>query len=201
MKVVEASFEARSGKKKLRILIPEKKEPEQPEIKTGYISGISPSILIGAMPGMQQQQQEEEEDEQMSDITNLKKNAIDIPDIETERPEEAVLTEEDIKVIDMKYPLVPREPKKGERVFAYAHVRYESRLNEIVYYIIEPPLNMHAKQILENVKEFIQEKLDVNFAQVRRQEAIDYINNMFGRAIKYFKINYSNKYFNDDKWN
>jgi flagellar protein FlaI len=186
MKYVIASFQTRYGKKRLKIRAAPEKEEQLPEVKTGYIGAISPSIIIGSVP----EEQKKEEEEEMKDITELLEDAIELPDIKGEKFVELPFQEEDMKVINIKYPLIPREPKKGERVFAYSHIIFDRRLNELVYYVVEPPLDISARQVLENIKEFIQEKLDINFAQVRKQEAIDYITELFNYAIKYFKVKY-----------
>jgi flagellar protein FlaI len=189
VKYATAFFKTSTGKKKLRIVVRDKQQPqeEEPVVKTGYIGAIQPSILLGGMPGVPEQK---EQNEHMKDITDLLERAVELPAMTEEKFVVLPADEEDLKTVNFRYPLIPKEPKQGERVFAYAHIYFDRLLNEVVYNVVEPQLDMAAREILENVKEFIQEKLDINFAQVRKQEATDYINELFNRAVKYFKIKY-----------
>lgn len=205
MKYATAYFDTRSGKKKLKIRIPEKEEKAE-QIQTGYIGAAMPGMFGITTPNIVIQANKAETVEEMTaeqigdqiiegqdslkDIKVALGNAMEIPNIQSEKFVDVPLHEEDIKIIDVKYPLIPRVPKKGERIFAYAHIFFDRRLNELVYYVVEPPLDVGARHLLESIKEFIEEKLDINFAQVRKQEAVDYIDELFGRAIKYFRVRY-----------
>lgn len=105
----------------------------------------------------------------------------DIPDIERA----AEPTEEALHSVRLRYPLIPKTPKQGERVFAYANIYFDTRLNELVYQVVEPPLA--SQKLLEEIKEYIQEKLDVNFAQIRSSDAFSYVETMFEKALIFFR--------------
>ncbi len=110
---------------------------------------------------------------------------IELPDIPTEKL--AVADTGDIQLTNLKYPLIPSTPAKGERIFAYAHIYFDRRVGEVVYKIVEPLLGDNQK-ILDEIKEYIVEKLDINFAQIRKNEAVSYLNAVFAKAVSYFKI-------------
>ncbi len=136
-----------------------------------------------------------EETEGKFSITGGVLTGIGVPEIKTEaenikeREAEAMANEtlEDLKLIDIKYPLIPSKPKTGERVFAYAHVTFDRRSNEIVYSVIEPKLDDIEKELLASIKEYIQEKINVDFSQVRKKNAMNYITDIFDLALGYLK--------------
>src|SRR5262245_26514837 len=108
-------FNSKFGKRKL-VLKPLAKKPEavedQVSIKTGYIGAINPSVLIGSTPGALAgaggggNEDKGEEDETFKDVAILRDQAIDLPEIESEKIVEVPFKEEDIKVINLKYPLI-----------------------------------------------------------------------------------------------
>ncbi len=89
-------------------------------------------------------------------------------------------------MVDIKYTLIPRVPTKGVPIFAYVHIA--KRGHETVYSLMEPRLMADARKKLEEIKEYIQEHVDIDFGQLRKQEAITYVNKIFEEALNYFKI-------------
>src|SRR3989338_8900885 len=65
-------------------------------------------------------------------------SGIEMPKITSEKL--AVTAAEDIKLVNSKYPLIPANPAKGERVFAYAHIFFDRGSGELVYNVVEPPI-------------------------------------------------------------
>lgn len=112
-------------------------------------------------------------------------DGIEIPDIMTEKID--VEAAEDIKLVNAKYPLIPSRPAKGEKIFAYANIIFDRRIGELVYNIVEPPIG-NNQHILDAIKEYVQEKLNINFAQIRKSEAIQYLNDAFTKALSYFNV-------------
>ena len=116
---------------------------------------------------------------------------IAIPEIPTPHAQLGEKEEEDINElqnIEMKYPLIPKNPKQGERVFAYAHIFFDKGTNELVYEVIEPHLDKSMKMLLNQIKEYIQEKIDISLGEVRRREAFAYISDIFEKAVAYLKV-------------
>lgn len=182
--------------KKRRVVLklgpPKAKQEEQP-MKTGYIGYVGQMPVMHMNMNVQQQGDDKKSEllerweEVIESARKLKINAIKIPEIESPPPEEQLKTD-DLKVINIKYPLIPQNPRKGERIFAYAHIFFDQKTGEIVYNVIEPVLSTRDKIVLNEIKEFIQEKLDINFAQIRKADAAGYISDIFNKAISYFKI-------------
>ncbi|NOZ82109.1 MAG: type II/IV secretion system ATPase subunit [Candidatus Micrarchaeota archaeon] len=90
----------------------------------------------------------------------------------------------DLSKINMTYPLIPRNPKKGERVYAYAHIKWSPEDYSLVYNVIEPPLTEEDKKLLESIKDVIVEKLDVDFARLRKEDAVEYLKKKFEETLK-----------------
>src|SRR3989344_4325416 len=67
----------------------------------------------------------------VSSVQGIAIPEIPTPHMQFDEKEEDDITE--MQSIDIKYPLIPKNPKQGERVFAYAHVFYDTNSNEIVY--------------------------------------------------------------------
>ncbi len=86
--------------------------------------------------------------------------------------------------INVKYPLIPRNPKQGQKVFAYAHIRWSQKDYSLVYYVIEPKLTPREKSILEKVKKIIMERLDIEFESLKRKEAKEYLEKRFMEIIR-----------------
>ncbi|MBS3051420.1 MAG: type II/IV secretion system ATPase subunit [Candidatus Aenigmarchaeota archaeon] len=107
---------------------------------------------------------------------------VAVPDIKSEKI--PVIDTEEIQRTNIKYPLIPSNPAKGERIFAYAHIYFDRRSGELVYDVIEPPVS--DQQLLNSIKEYIEEKLDINFSQIRKGDAISYLNVVFSKALSYF---------------
>jgi flagellar protein FlaI len=84
------------------------------------------------------------------------------------------------------YPLIPRKPKPDEKIFAF--VRIVRHGNEIIYELHEPHLTPDQKKTLEEIKDYIQEKMDVDFRQIKKKEATEYLRKTFENAFDYFKI-------------
>ncbi len=89
-------------------------------------------------------------------------------------------------MVDIKYTLIPRIPSKGAPIFAFVHIAQRGK--EIIYHIMEPKLAEEDKKKLEEIKEYIQENVDIDFGQIRKREATTYVTKIFEQALNYFRI-------------
>ena len=113
-----------------------------------------------------------------------KVSGIDLGKIRAIKPVAEEEKTVDVRRIDIKYPLIPRNPKPGEKIFAYAHIRWSPKDYSLVYYVIEPRLTEKEKRILENIKKIIMEKLDVEFDALKRKEAKEYLISKFREIVQ-----------------
>lgn len=68
--------------------------------------------------------------------------------------------------VNMSYPLIPPNPKKSERVFAYANIKWDPKQEILIYSVIEPFISDRDRETIEEIKRVLEEKLDVNFAKI-----------------------------------
>ncbi|MEK6888123.1 MAG: type II/IV secretion system ATPase subunit [Candidatus Aenigmatarchaeota archaeon] len=154
-------------------------KPREPkEIKTGIIASDS-------VPMQQPQMYQYSYSQQPTQTRAV--DGISLPEIHTEKL--AIADDKDIQMTEMKYPLTPANPAKGEKIFAYAHIYFDKRLGELIYNVVEPPIGKY-QTILNEIKEYIQEKLDINFSQIRKGDAIKYIDVVFTKSLAYFKAKF-----------
>jgi flagellar protein FlaI len=119
----------------------------------------------------------------------FKYNGLPFPDIKSNiKPSELSFKKEEIHEVDIKYPLIPKKPQKDEEVFAYAHIFWDKEHHELKYIVVEPSIGQREAQFVEDIKEFIREKIDIDFAAVRKYEAKNYVYKKVDDAMEYFKL-------------
>lgn len=114
---------------------------------------------------------------------------VPFPKIESEiKPIEKKFKKEKLTKIDIKYPLIPRNPRRNEEIYAYAHIYWDKDSNELRYDVVEPELTENDKKLLNIFKEYIREKIDIDFAAVKKFEARNYLFKKIDDALEYFKM-------------
>ncbi len=180
-KFTKLHYSAITGKK----LVLFKSAGEQQKIESGYIvrqGGFMPfDGPITLQTNIQQQF-----DAPQQKVEFLQEDTVAFPEIVTEKLTDIPYIEEELLPINLRYPLIPKDPKGG-RVFAYSHIYFDQASNELIYTVIEPAINESVKKLIKNIKFYIQEKLDVNFTQVRGKTAEGYVTRLIENALRYFK--------------
>jgi len=114
---------------------------------------------------------------------------IELPNISYSVKEELEdVSESSRRNIDIKYPLVPKNPKKDEHVMAYAHIHWDDKIGNLIYEVIEPKITDEDKKKIFIIKEYIEDKINIIFDEINKKEAIDYLNKKISEAFRYFKI-------------
>ncbi len=103
-------------------------------------------------------------------------------------PIEKKISPVELRTINIKYPLIPENPKRNEPIFAYAHIYWDAKEEEIRYNVVEPQLTEKEKELLEMIKKYIKEKVDIDFTGLRKYEAINYLHKKIDDALKYFEV-------------
>ncbi|MFH0832566.1 MAG: type II/IV secretion system ATPase subunit [Candidatus Aenigmatarchaeota archaeon] len=152
---------------------------ELPEtVKEEPPSSMHPShriMLRLKKKGAAEAKKDEEGNEEIIEIVE----GIKIPEIKTTM--ERIEHETELIRADIRYPL-------GES--CSAHIMFDKNINEMVYHIEEPKIDESQKILLMEIKNYIQEKIDMDFAQLRKKDALDYIIKIFDKALDYFKVKY-----------
>ncbi len=73
--------------------------------------------------------------------------------------------------LNVFYNLIPRFPKRGEDIFAYANIAWNPNEAAVLYNVIEPPLTDADKEIIAQIKKDLEEKLDVDFYKIGEEMA------------------------------
>ncbi|MEK6934830.1 MAG: type II/IV secretion system ATPase subunit [Nanoarchaeota archaeon] len=83
---------------------------------------------------------------------NLKQPLFDLPDVEDRRQ------------LNVRYPLI--EP------FAYAHIYWDNKNNELVYNVDEPVLNSDERRVLGILEKGIEELINISFIAIKSSDVV-----------------------------
>ncbi len=75
------------------------------------------------------------------------------------------------KGLRMTYSLIPRNPRKGEMVFAYADIKWDENKNDFIYNVVEPRISQWEREVIEETKRALEERLDVDFYKIGEVKA------------------------------
>ncbi len=79
------------------------------------------------------------------------------------------------ETINIRYPLIPSDPEEGENVYAWAHIYYDEDQGKIIYRVNEPELSDRNEEILRSIEDRLKERVDVDFGEMKRDEAREYL--------------------------
>ena len=86
----------------------------------------------------------------------------------------------DLSGTNIIYPLIP---PKSPTPFAAANIKWVPQDNDIVYFLLEPKLSPSDQELLNKIKATLVERLDVDFAQLRKGEAKDFLIQRFKETV------------------
>lgn len=86
----------------------------------------------------------------------------------------------DPKEINLVYELVP---SGGDVPFAAANIKWSEKESSLIYYVIEPTLLPGEIELLNKIKTNLIEKLDVDFASLRKNDARSYLKQKFEETV------------------
>jgi len=116
------------------------------------------------------------------------KQASDIPSTDWEltgpSPDDSDDEDEKLTEVNEYYSLIPENPEPGENIYAYAHIYWSDEKDSLLYKVIEPDLSEKDEEILRNVKDIIQDRLDIDFDDLGRIKAKGYISERLEEALE-----------------
>ncbi len=80
---------------------------------------------------------------------------------------------ESLEDVNITYPLIPREPRKGEIIYAYTIIRWDPQSGQVIYNAIEPEITQRDADIIEQTKRKLEEILDIDFYKLGPIKAKD----------------------------
>lgn len=92
-----------------------------------------------------------------------------------DEPRDEDLSKDEKRQVDQQYALIPNDPGPNERVFASAHIYYDEASDELVYEVSEPELTAAMENVLDDVEELLKQQIDVDFGQMKEEEAREYL--------------------------
>ncbi|MFB6077206.1 MAG: type II/IV secretion system ATPase subunit, partial [Candidatus Nanohaloarchaea archaeon] len=93
-------------------------------------------------------------------------------------------SEEESTDVDLKYPLIPKDPDEGEQVYAWAHIRYHEDKEEVIYEVHEPELSPENEELLSEVEDRLKETIDVDFGDMKREEAREFLQRRISEILR-----------------
>jgi len=115
---------------------------------------------------------------------------IEIPTFKTKLISKVGLEEERIEqTFETSYSLIPEKPTKGQPIFAYTQIKWNSQKNCYEYHVFQPTLSEETKRLFLKIKRLLEEKLDVDLTRLKEFEARDYLTRQTSELMEYFRIN------------
>ncbi|MBI2545267.1 MAG: type II/IV secretion system ATPase subunit [Candidatus Aenigmarchaeota archaeon] len=90
--------------------------------------------------------------------------------------------------VSITYPLIPKSPAKGEPIFAYTKIFWDSSTNKYVYDMVEPVMSDKMKNVYGKMREMLEQKLDIDFSKLKKIEARDFLDKEIDELLKYFNL-------------
>ena len=112
--------------------------------------------------------EEQEKEKKIKKESGISPDISTISGIVTPKIEKESKGLENIKIM---YPLIPLEPKKGEKILAYAYIVFDKKLGEVVYNVIEPKITKTDLDLIEKIKTELEERLDIDFMKLGEVKA------------------------------
>jgi len=117
---------------------------------------------------------------------------IEIPEFNTKRVSKfGIIHEEDADFISMVYPLIPEFPEKNETIMAYAKIQWNPVKNSHEYVVVQPKISQKMTKLITKLTEILEEKIDIEFNKLKKQEAKNYLKIQTLKLLDYFGINLS----------
>ncbi len=81
----------------------------------------------------------------------------------------------ELQQVNEKFPLVTINYKGAETVMVWANIVWDQSINSLRYILQEPLLNKKEEAILLEVKDLLQDKLDIDFSKIRTEKAFNFL--------------------------
>ncbi|MDD2679006.1 MAG: type II/IV secretion system ATPase subunit [Candidatus Nanoarchaeia archaeon] len=98
-----------------------------------------------------------------------------------------------LRSIKKVVPLITINQKNENKVVSYATIKWDEEEHTITYLISEPVMSDKEKELLEEIKEILKEKLDIDFEKIRGTQAYQYIVNEFRKIVKIIGLKLTNE--------
>ncbi len=93
-----------------------------------------------------------------------------------------------LRAIKKVIPLITITQGQENKVMAYATIKWDEKEHTITYTITEPSLDPKEKETLEEIKEMLREKLNIEFDKIKGAQAYNYIITEFNKIVRLIGI-------------
>lgn len=100
---------------------------------------------------------------------------------------------QDLTDVDIKYPLVPQDPEEGEKVYAWGHISWDEREEDLVYRIVEPEIDDQTAEALTKIQDIMERSFDISLSDLSSEEADDYLVDKIDMIVDKYNISLSDK--------
>ncbi len=97
--------------------------------------------------------------------------------------------DEDLTDVNIAYPLVPADPDEGEIVYAWAHIKWDEEMGELIYDIVEPEMDEKTEKAYEKIQDIMQRSFDVNFEELESGKAKEYLEEKIDLIVDKYNVN------------
>ncbi len=86
---------------------------------------------------------------------------------------------EKLKKINDVFPLISLTVNNKKVTVAWGNIKWNDKINNLFYEVHEPPLNDKLRNILDEAKLLLRQKLDIDFTKIRIEKAYEYLMQRF----------------------
>ena len=158
------------------------------------VGGVASSATKGKIKeGLQKAKEQEigafkitlaKEEEKGLDIPSMELKGISKSPLKIEFEEEKKRT---LQEINIYYNLIPRFPKKGEFVYAYAQIAWDPKQEELIYNLVEPTISERDLDLISTIRRELEERLDVDFAKLGATRAENLLTDEISKILEPIK--------------
>ncbi len=127
---------------------------------------------------------EPEDEEEPSDRVGLQPHDEGKYFWEKHQTGEGLSEDDEAADVDLRYPLIPKNPDEDEKVYAWAHITYDEQEESVVYHVHEPDLTPAAEDLLEQVEDRLKEQIDVDFGEMKRDQAREFLRKRISEILR-----------------
>ncbi|MFB6200341.1 MAG: type II/IV secretion system ATPase subunit [Candidatus Nanohaloarchaea archaeon] len=133
------------------------------------------------------EEEEKEEEEHVDGVQIPMEGSFSPTDIEEETGGD------ELTDVEIKYPLIPSNPDKGETVYAWAYITWDEDAGELIYKVIEPEIDQRTQKILDKIQEILERSFDVDFTDLETEDAAQYLNKQIDKIVDKYDISLSSQ--------
>jgi len=119
---------------------------------------------------------------------NAKYKALEIPKVVSQAWNLQNTATQQMAKMSLSYTLVPKKLEKGEKPLVYVKIDWNEKQNRYIYQVVEPVMTDFLKETMIKIKEILEQRLDIEFNQLRKFEALEFLQKQVNDIINYYRF-------------